>query len=225
MQEKRQTLIADFAIQGRLAYLSHQETLTMFQRSLLRAGVPVAFSGGFNPRPRLSIPLPRSVGTRSRAERLCAILSTNLPISVVEASSQLTEQLPADCVLLDVQCVEGKHSFYPSGARYVFTLSENLDGDRQHYLAACREDLKAGRRIEVQRYRAKSKTHQPFDISGFVEQLSFSENQIEVSCRICQEGSVRIDELMQWLHLGTEQLKEPVERTEIQWKQNYQEHN
>ncbi|MBL7214173.1 MAG: DUF2344 domain-containing protein [Phycisphaerae bacterium] len=225
MQEKRQTLIADFAIQGRLAYLSHQETLTMLQRALLRAEVPVAFSRGFNPRPRLSIPLPRSVGTQSGTERLCAVLLTENPIRAADVSSRFTKQLPADCVLLDVQCVEGKRSFYPSGVRYVFTLLENLDSDRQHYFADCQADIEAGRPIEVQRYRAKKKTQQPFDISPFVEQLCFSENQVEIFCRVSQEGSVRIDELMQWLHLEADQLKEPVKRTEIQWEQNSQEHN
>lgn len=220
MQEKRQTLIADFAIQGRLAYLSHQETLTMFQRALLRAGVPIAFSGGFNPRPRISIPLPLSVGTQSTAERLSAVLSTDQPMNDANILSRLAKELPADCVLLNIQRFEGKRSFHPSGVRYVFTLSKNLDRGQQQYLVSCQKDLEAGNCIEVQRYRAKKKIYQPFDISGFVEMLSFSENRIEVSCRVGQEGSVRIDELMQWLHLEADQLREPVKRTEIQWEQN-----
>ncbi|MCI0499819.1 MAG: DUF2344 domain-containing protein, partial [Planctomycetales bacterium] len=75
MQEHVYTLIADFSIEGNPAYLSHQETLTLFERALVRARVPLVFSGGFNPRPHLSIPLPRSVGTQSAAERICAQVS------------------------------------------------------------------------------------------------------------------------------------------------------
>lgn len=218
MQEKQHTLIADFAMQGRLAYLSHQETLTMLQRALLRANIPIAFSGGFNPRPRLSVPLPRSVGTQSGTERFCAILSTDQLINEVDIASQLGEQLPAGCDLLTVQCVEGKRSFHPVGVRYVFTLSDDLDAARRHTLTDFQAAVESGRRIEVQRYRAKKKIQQPFDISPFVEELSFSGNRIEVFCRVGQEGSVRIDELMQWLCIEANEFKEPVKRTEIQWK-------
>jgi len=220
MQEKRQTLIADFAIQGRLAYLSHQETLTMFQRSLVRAGCPVAFSRGFNPRPRQSIILPRSVGTQSQAERICVILETDEQIDTEKMKHQLALQLPKDCCLLNVQCVEGKSSFYPRTVRYVFTLHDVIEEARKQYLSACQADVESGQRIEVQRYRAKRKICQPFDISPYVEYLKFSAAIIEVSCRVSQEGTVRIDELMQWLRLEVDQLKEPVYRSEVLWEKN-----
>ena len=197
----------------------------MVGRALLRARLPVVFSGGFNPRPRLSIPLPRSVGTQSVAERFCAILSTEQTIDCDEVRSRLVEQLPVDCVLRDVQCVEGKRVCHPRTVRYVFILAENLTPVRREYLSACNKDLQAGRPIIVQRYQAKKKIHRPFDISGFVEELCFSGDRIEVSCRVSREGSVRVDELMQWLHIETEQLKEPVKRTAIQWEHTYQEHN
>lgn len=205
-------------MQGRLAYLSHQETLTMLQRALLRGGIPIAFSGGFNPRPRLSVPLPRSVGTQSVTERFCAVLSTEEPIHEAVMATHLAEQLPAGCDLLAVQCVEGKQSFHPAGVRYLFTLSDHFDENRQRRLMECRAALEAGQCIEVRRYRAKKKIQQPFDISPFVEALSFAENRIEIFCRVGQEGSARIDELMQWLCIEANEFKEPVKRTEIQWK-------
>lgn len=219
MQEKRQTLVADFAVRGRLAYLSHQETLTCLARALLRAGVPVVFSGGFNPRPRVSIPLPRSVGTQSDVERLCAVLSTAQPVDCGAIRLQLGEQLPTGCVLSDVWCVEGKRVFHPSGVCYVFTLAEDLNENRRAFLAQRQKAMKTGQRIEVQRYRARQNIQQPFDISGFVEALQFSQNRVEVCCRVSREGTVRIDELMQWLQLETEQLERPVTRTAIQWEQ------
>lgn len=197
----------------------------MLGRALLRAKAPVAFSGGFNPRPRLSIPLPRSVGTQSAAERFCAILSTEQTINCHEVQGRLVEQLPIDCVLLAVQCVEGKRVYHPRTVRYVFTFVENLTPGRREYLSTCKKDLEAGRPIIVRRYQAKKKVHRPFDISGFAEELKFSENRVEISCRVSQQGSARVDELMQWLHIETEQLKEPVMRTAIQWEHTYQEHN
>ena len=213
-------MIADFAIQGRLAYLSHQETLTMFQRCLLRAGVPVAFSGGFNPRPRLSIALPRSVGTQSQAERVCVVLATDQEIDSKKVRHHLATQLPEDCRLLEVRCVEGKCSFHANIVCYVFTLADILKDDLKQHLVTCQANMETGQRIEVQRYRTKQKIRQPFDISHYVEQMCFSETEIKVSCHVSQEGTVRIDELMQWLRLEVGQLKEPVRRTEVQWINN-----
>ena len=65
-------LILTFRIEGNLCYLSHHETVSMLQRALIRAGVRLIYSQGFNPRPRLSLPLPRAVGVRSDCEMLCA---------------------------------------------------------------------------------------------------------------------------------------------------------
>ncbi len=197
----------------------------MLQRALLRAAVPIAFSGGFNPRPRLSLPLPRSVGTQSVTERFCAVLAADTPPVTAELMQQLSAQLPADCVLLHVECLDGKHTFYPKGVKCVFTLTQTPDERRCRILSDCRAAVDAGERIEVQRYQAKKKSRQPFDISPFVENLSFSGKNIEVSCRVGQAGSVRIDELMQWLRIDVHELNEPVKRTAIQWKNNNQEQN
>ena len=51
MQRQVYTLVIDFSVQGDLAYLSHQETLKMFERALIRASVPFVYSKGFNPHP------------------------------------------------------------------------------------------------------------------------------------------------------------------------------
>jgi radical SAM-linked protein len=168
MQEKRYTLIADFAIEGRLAYLSHQETLTCLARSFLRAELAVAFSKGFNPRPRLSIALPRSVGTQSRAERICAILAEGRDVDPENVKLQLGFQLPEGCHLLAVRCAEGKCSFHAESVRYVFVLTETIKNRLAQHLADCRGDVGTGRRIDVQRYRAKRKIRESFDISPYV---------------------------------------------------------
>ncbi len=192
----------------------------MFQRCLLRAGVPVAFSGGFNPRPRVSIPLARSVGMQSCAERLCAVLETDEPVDVPEVKCQLQKQFPNGCRLLDVRCIEGKSSFHPCGVHYVFHMATSISDEHKCHLARCRKELEAGGHVMVQRYRAKKKSHQPIDIAPFIETLNFTDNTIEIHCHVSQKGTVRIDELMPWLNIEPGQFKEPVKRTEIQWIQN-----
>ncbi len=64
-----------FRIGGLLRFLSHAETLRVCQRACARAGIPVKHTMGFNPHPRLSLPLPRSVGVESDDELLVLWLS------------------------------------------------------------------------------------------------------------------------------------------------------
>lgn len=58
----------EYEIDGDLRFLSHHDEIRAMMRTLVRAGWPLAYSEGFNPQPRLSLPLPRRVGTASRSQ-------------------------------------------------------------------------------------------------------------------------------------------------------------
>lgn len=49
-------------------YISHLDLMKVFERSLRRANVPIAYSQGFNPHPQMVFGLPLSVGVTSEAE-------------------------------------------------------------------------------------------------------------------------------------------------------------
>ena len=220
MQKQIYTLAVDFSIGEDLAYLSHQETLTMFQRALIRASVPFVFSNGFNPHPHLSIPFPRSVGTQSVGDRVCATVALSEDPSVLDWKVRIQQQLPVACSVLDVQSSPGKCTFHPHRVRYIFRLGSPFDQQFQGHLNCCRKQLDEKRPIEIQRYWAKKRRYKQFDLSSYLETLDFANDQIEVVCGVSQSGTVRVDELMQWLNITPEQFSEPVCRTEIKWQQN-----
>ncbi|GAF87148.1 unnamed protein product, partial [marine sediment metagenome] len=64
---QRERWVFGYDVDGDLRFISHHDMLRLFARSLARAALPVRFSEGFNPHPRLSIPLPRPVGVASQA--------------------------------------------------------------------------------------------------------------------------------------------------------------
>ena len=82
-----------FVIEGDLRFISHHDTMRLFERALSRAQLPVRFSKGFNPGPRLSLPLPRSVGIASGVELLAVELDDAIEPAVVLGT--LSEQMPA----------------------------------------------------------------------------------------------------------------------------------
>jgi radical SAM-linked protein len=55
---------------GKVRFLSHRDLARVIERAVRRAGLPVAYSEGFNPHPRLRFGLAISVGYESWAEYL-----------------------------------------------------------------------------------------------------------------------------------------------------------
>ncbi len=51
-----------------ISLISHLDLMRLWQRALRRAGIPLAYSEGFNPHPRLSLAAPLALGITSEAE-------------------------------------------------------------------------------------------------------------------------------------------------------------
>jgi radical SAM-linked protein len=49
-------------------FISHLDLIRAWQRALRRAGIPLAYSEGFNPHPKMSLAAPLAVGITSEAE-------------------------------------------------------------------------------------------------------------------------------------------------------------
>ena len=67
-----------FAKRGKVRFLSHRDLARVWERALRRAGIRVAYSEGFSPRPRLSFGLALSTGYESLGEYLDIDLADDL---------------------------------------------------------------------------------------------------------------------------------------------------
>ncbi|WP_020677301.1 TIGR03960 family B12-binding radical SAM protein [Geopsychrobacter electrodiphilus] len=77
---------------GRAKMVAHLEYLTMFQRAVRRAGLPVRFSQGFHPTPKVSYLEALPMGVESEAELVDIELFE--PVSAEEVARRLNLQLP-----------------------------------------------------------------------------------------------------------------------------------
>ena len=77
---------------GALAYISHLDVLRTFTKALLRAGLPLAYSEGFSPHPKLTFAAPLPVGQESVCEYLDVRLAE--PFPPCEAMAALNATLP-----------------------------------------------------------------------------------------------------------------------------------
>jgi radical SAM-linked protein len=65
-----QRLRIQYAKRGRLRFTSHRDFGRAFERAVRRAGLPIAFSSGFSPHPRISYANASPTGAASEAEYL-----------------------------------------------------------------------------------------------------------------------------------------------------------
>lgn len=86
-----------------LKYTSHLDLMRLWERALRRAKMPLAYSEGFSPHPRISIAAPLALGVTSEAELMDIFLERRiLPTLFVKA---VPPQLPPTVALLEVQAM------------------------------------------------------------------------------------------------------------------------
>ena len=89
---------------GRLVALSHLETMHTLLRAIRRAGLPVAYSQGYHPKPRVSFGPALAVGIESRAEFIDLELVGS--VEAADVATRLARELPVGLEVLDAQAVD-----------------------------------------------------------------------------------------------------------------------
>ncbi|MFY8148349.1 MAG: TIGR03960 family B12-binding radical SAM protein [Prochlorococcaceae cyanobacterium] len=92
-----------FAKTGSLALISHLDTVRLLERALRRSGLPVSFTGGFHPLPRLQLALSLPLGVEGRGEWMD--LEFTQPLEPRETLRRLQAELPAEFPLLSAEAV------------------------------------------------------------------------------------------------------------------------
>ncbi len=95
-----------FATRRTLAYLSVLELGRVWERALRRAGVPLKYSHGYNPRPRLVFAAPLPVGCGGEAEWLDVTLTE--PMEAKALVDALRPVLPRDLEVIAAAAVPDK---------------------------------------------------------------------------------------------------------------------
>jgi radical SAM family uncharacterized protein/radical SAM-linked protein len=95
-----------FGKQGNMALVGHLDLMRLLDRVLRRAGLPIAFSGGFHPSPRISIASALTLGATSSGE--VVDLELTQPIASETFRAKLQAELPADIPIYNVATIDLK---------------------------------------------------------------------------------------------------------------------
>ena len=101
-----------YAKRGRLRFTSHRDFSRAFERAVFRAQVPMAYSSGFNPHPRISYAGAAPTGSASEAEFLEIALAEVVDPAVIH--EQLAEALPDGLDVLEVKVSPGRVALRPA---------------------------------------------------------------------------------------------------------------
>jgi len=106
---------------GRIRFLSHLDLMTLFHRAAARAGIPLAFSRGFNPHPRTSFGPALSVGVESEAEYLD--METDPFIDLSKATRDMNSTLPRGIEVLEARIIpRNAPSLSKSIAKFIYRV-------------------------------------------------------------------------------------------------------
>ena len=101
-----QHLVVRYAKRGKMRFASHRDVARAFERGVRRAGLPIAYSAGFTPHPKISYAGGAPTGVASEAEYLTLGLTSEQDAALV--GQRLNAMLPDGIEVIDVtQEVDG----------------------------------------------------------------------------------------------------------------------
>ena len=95
-----------FSKVGDLMYISHLDLARTMQRIILRSGIDIWYSEGFNPQPKMVFAVPLPTGVESNCELLD--IKLNSYMSNEEIKNRLNDNLPEQMRVLEVYNPEVK---------------------------------------------------------------------------------------------------------------------
>ena len=104
-----------YAKRGRLRFTSHRDIQRSLERALRRTGVPMAYSAGFSPHPKISYAGAAAMGAASEAEYL--EISVTQELDAGKLRDALDAAMPAGLDILEVVTAAGGHRWPTSWRR------------------------------------------------------------------------------------------------------------
>ena len=185
-----------------MRFTGHLDLMRAWERLLRRAHIPVAYSQGFNPRPRLNLAAALPLGYTSESEMIDAWLDE--PLRPDELLNRLKAAAPPGLIVHAAREVELKAKSPQSqllSAEYRVLLPPSAD------LAARVESLLAANTLPRER-RGKS-----YDLRPLVEALELNDEGLWMRLSALPSATGRPDEVL--LALGLDPLALRIHRTKL----------
>lgn len=166
---------------GNLQYISHLDLVRTMHKIVIRSKLPLWYTQGFNPKPKMVFAAPLSIGTESLAEfmdlRLDARVDVNLAVKAL--NNNMTDELVA------------LEAYYPTTALtdlawLAYTITINSIGATAETAELCNQAFSADSMIVT-----KKNSTDEVDIAPLIKEAhaAFVDGSIVISCILCASPS------------------------------------
>ena len=196
-----------------IKFISHLDIMRLWDRAFHRAHIPLAYSEGFNPHPKMSLAAPLAVGLTSEAELMDVFVART--VTPHWFTSALTQQLPPGITILGVFQAALTLPSLQSQVRYA-DYRVQLDADEAKDTEKAVSALLAMERLPWQHRRDTGQ--RSYDLRALISDLrvvSITESgcTLEMKLRCDSGGSRRPEQVV--LALGFTQHPLSIYRTKL----------
>ena len=196
-----------FAKQGALRYIGHLDLHKMWERTARRAELPLAYSQGFHPQPKIQLASALPLGYSSRCEVLD--MKLNAELELAELPGRIQAAVPTGLHILAVDAVDdGAPALQTQveSAEYEVTLLDEVDEvELTRSLSAVMEAESLPRER-----RGKS-----YDLRPLIEEITYQPEKKMLFMRLSarEAATGRPDEVLSALNIPLESTR--IERTKL----------
>jgi radical SAM-linked protein len=181
-----------FSKNGAMRYVGHLDLFRSWERTFRRSGLPLAYSQGFHPQPKINLACALPLGFTSQCEILDAWLERDFPLAhVLEA---LSPALPPGLEVKHVEMIAGPAPALQTqvtSAIYLITLLDDVPDleERLHRIISAEQ---------IPRIRR----HKSYDLRSLIEQLDllppddFGRRRVRVQLAARESATGRPEELL-----------------------------
>lgn len=186
-----------------LRFFSHLDLIRLFERAFRRGKVPVQFTQGFNPHPKIGFGPPLALGMLSDAEYLDVYYHA-LP------ENELLKRLQQGLQRLDLQIIQSRvlYGKVQSLVSVVNRIDYEILFPETTNQARLNEEIEKFNRLETLNItRSKTDSVQSFDARPYVGELCLNGGKMQLITRLTNGKTVRVDEVLaQGLHIPAEEV-------------------
>lgn len=167
---------------GNLQYVSHLDLVRTMHKIIVRARLPLWYTEGFNPKPKMVFAAPLSIGTESLVEFMDLRLSERVDPAV--AINALNANMTDELVVLDAYYPDTKLTDL-KWLSYVITV--NTTGASSELAEACNNALRA----DSMPVAKKQKPDDTMDIKPLIRSASavYDAGSIRIDCVLSADAS------------------------------------
>ena len=168
---------------GMLQYVSHLDLVRTMSKIVVRAGLPLWYTEGFNPKPKMVFAAPLSIGTESLVEFMDLRLSQKIDPAV--AIKALNDNLTDELVVTNAYYPDSKHT----DLKWLgYTITVQIQNPTQELVKRCTDAFNSDAVLVKKKERIGGKE---IDIKPLIKSIDLSllEGKLVIECVLSADAS------------------------------------